>query len=162
MPRADAVFGEHRRRLASDAPLGVPAHFTVLFPFVPLDEIDDEVRGTVSTAVGSIRPFDVELTTAAWFGDDVLWLAPESDAPLREVTDAVESAFPSLRPYGGAHAETIPHLTIGDGKPRHMLATAEREVTRYLPHTEHVDAVTLLAERSDGTWHPLDVFDFGG
>lgn len=162
MPRVDAIVGAQRGRLASDAPLGVPAHFTVLFPFMPLDEIDDDVRRHLSVALEAIAPFSVELARTAWFGDAVLWLAPTSDASLRAVIEAVEGMFPSLRPYGGAYDETIPHLTIGDGKPRSVLAEAEAAVARLLPITDHADAVTLLAERSNGTWRPIDVFPLGG
>ena len=119
-------------------------------------------RWRLTVALEAIAPFEVELVRTAWFCDAVLWLAPRSDASLRAVIEAVEGVFPSLRPYGGAYDETIPHLTIGDGKPRSVLVEAEATVARLLPITDHADAVTLLAERSDGKWHPIDVFPLGG
>jgi hypothetical protein len=42
-----------------------------------------------------------------WFGEDVLWLAPEPSAPFLALTAAVHATFPHYPPFGGAFAEVI-------------------------------------------------------
>ena len=48
---------------------------------------------------------------------DVVYLAPEPDAPFRRLTAALASAFPDYPPYEGAHEEVIPHLTVARDAP---------------------------------------------
>jgi hypothetical protein len=40
VPEAEPAVRQHRERLDASAPLGVPAHITVLFPFMPPEAID--------------------------------------------------------------------------------------------------------------------------
>jgi hypothetical protein len=37
VPEAEAAVQRHRQRLDANAPLGIPAHITVLAPFMPPD-----------------------------------------------------------------------------------------------------------------------------
>jgi hypothetical protein len=48
------------------------------------------------------------LGRCGWFGEHVLWPAPEPDTPFRALTSAVWGAFPRHPPYGGAHREVLP------------------------------------------------------
>lgn len=73
----------------------------------------------------------------------------------------MERAFPALRPYGGAHAETVPHLTIGDGRPHTELREAERAIQKRLPLHGRVERLTLLAEQPDATWRTSETFLLG-
>lgn len=159
-PEADAVVGHWREGLASDARRGVPAHFTVLFPFVPVVDIDG-ARDRIAAALAPIAPFEYALTSTAWFGSDVLWLAPDDDVPFRTLIGSVERAFPALRPYGGAHAQTVPHLTIGDGRALADLQETERAIQARLPIHGRVERLTLLAEQSDATRRTSETFPLG-
>ncbi len=161
VPEAESAVGGWCARLASDAVLGVPAHITVLFPFVASDEFDHDVRARLASALGSLAAFEFALVRTAWFGDDVLWLAPDDDRRIRTVISAAERAFPTLRPYGGAYDETIPHLTVGDRKPHSELVTAENDVTANLPIRCRVETVTLLEEQGDGKWQAAEEFPLG-
>lgn len=86
----------------------------------------------------------------------MLWLAPEPAEPFRALTEAVVEAFPGFPPYGGAFAEVVPHLTVGDTGTPEDLRAAEREVSAGLPVETHVDRAHLLAgtDRPDA-WHVL-------
>lgn len=81
------------------------------------------------------------LTRVEWFGDSVVWLAPEPDAPFRALTAAVWNRFPEVFPYGGAHSDNVPHLTLGSGGPMERMRQAAEDVREQLPIHTSVDAV---------------------
>lgn len=129
VPEAERVVSPHRSRLDGAAALGVPAHVTVLFPFVPPPSITPGVVDALAAAVATVSAFGCEFRATSWFGEDVLYLPPRPDEPFRALTRAVCAAFPGYLPYGGAFADTIPHLTIGD-RERGAAASRERDGDR--------------------------------
>ncbi|MEV4545170.1 2'-5' RNA ligase family protein [Micromonospora echinaurantiaca] len=97
-----------------------------------------------------------------WFGDTVVWLSPQPDGGLRHLTAAVWRRFPEAPPYAGAHADVVPHLTIGHDAPKHVLAQAAEAVAGHLPIRATVDAVRLIAGAPEpDSWHTLREFRFG-
>jgi hypothetical protein len=76
VPEAEPVVGRHRLLLDDNAARGPPAHVTVLFPFAAPSALDEPTLARVARAVGAVPAFDHAFTETAWFGDDVLWLAP--------------------------------------------------------------------------------------
>jgi hypothetical protein len=92
VPEAERVVSRHRARLDAAAALGVPAHVTVLFPFVPPSEIAAATLESLAAALASAGAFDCEFPDTAWFGSDVLWLAPRPAAPFRALTRAVTAS----------------------------------------------------------------------
>jgi hypothetical protein len=156
VPEAESAVGTHRAWLDHAAAWGVPAHVTVLYPFLPPAEIDDGVLARLRAAIATVPAFDTVFARASWFGDDVLYLAPEPDAPFRALMTAVWEAFPDHPPYGGEIPDVVPHLTVGQGAPLPVLRTVAEEVTPYLPIPVRVATVTLIqgAEEAD-SWHTL-------
>lgn len=75
----------------------MPAHVTVLFPFLSPQRIDESALAALCRAVASVAAFDVMLPRVGWFGTDVLWLAPEPPQPFRALTAAVWREFPAIR-----------------------------------------------------------------
>jgi 2'-5' RNA ligase len=146
VPAAEAVVDEHRQRLDRAAAWGVPAHVTVLYPFLPPEWVDDSALGALSAAVATVDAFDVTFATTGWFGSDVLWLAPDPSEPLRQLTLAVWDAFPSCPPYGGAYDAIEPHLTVAERAlwQSGALTSVERAVRTRLPVTQRVDHVLLI------------------
>jgi 2'-5' RNA ligase len=155
VPAAEPAVGALRDELDPSARQGVPAHVTVLFPFVPAQSIDDTTVATLRRAVRDVPPFSFRLDTVGWFGDDVVWLGPDPVAPFAELTKRTCRAFPDHPPYEGEH-EPVPHLTVG--YRRHSspeaLRTAADQLAPRLPITAEVDRVHLLAGAShNGSWH---------
>ena len=68
---------------------------------------------------------------------------------------------PDYPPYGGQFAEVVPHLTVGGHGTAQQLGAAERDVRRHLPIREQAQAVTLMAEQTDGHWHRRSTFALG-
>jgi hypothetical protein len=162
IPEAEQVVGAHRLRLDASAPLGAPAHVTVLFPFVPADAVDDGVLRRVADVVRTVPAFGYAFRRTAWFDDRVLWLAPEDDAPFRDLTHRVWAAFPQHPPFEGAFADVVPHLTVGHERPVERLARAEAEVRPRLPVEGTATEVVLLAQdERGGRWRRRAAFPLG-
>ncbi|WP_432563160.1 2'-5' RNA ligase family protein [Kineococcus sp. SYSU DK003] len=138
VPAADPVAGPWRARFDRAAAAGVPAHVTVCFPFLPPAEVDEDALARLAAGT---EPFVVTLGRTGTFGDAVLWLDPEPAGPFRELTRAVTAAFGVL-PYGGAHGDPVPHLTVAEDPDD--LAAVRADVERRLPLTQRVEALTLL------------------
>lgn len=160
------VLERVRARETDDARLGIPAHITLLSPFVPLVELDDGVRETVRTIVDRQLAFEVELTEVRRFGPSagspagVLWLVPVPDEPFVALTRSLVAAFPGLEPYGGAHDEVVPHLTIATADARRF-DHLEAEALRHLPVAQVITHAALLLESPDGQWRTAERFGLG-
>ena len=98
VPEAERLVGRFRADLDVAAALGVPAHVTVLAPFVPPALIDDKVITELAAAVGSVGSFEVTFAQVGWFDQNVLWLAPEPAEQFRALTRAVCERFPDYPP----------------------------------------------------------------
>jgi hypothetical protein len=159
VPEAEPAVREHREQLDASARLGVPAHITVLFPFMPPGMIGAAVLTRLENLFAAVSGFRIRLDRTGWFGDDVLWLAPHDPAPFRALTKAVCEAFPAYPPYGGQFSEVVPHLTVGDRQPAADLRAAEEPVRAHLPIEARATAVTLMTQRSaGGRWAGTAVF----
>jgi 2'-5' RNA ligase superfamily len=77
VPEAESVVADYRADLDPAAGLGVPAHVTVLYPFVPPERVDDAVISALQRTVRSVAAFDVTFARLRCFDRSVLWLAPE-------------------------------------------------------------------------------------
>jgi 2'-5' RNA ligase len=150
VPEAEAAVRQHRDLLDDCAPLGVPAHITVLFPFVPPQAIDDAVGAALARLFADVDRFRFRLDHADWFGDEVLWLGPRDPAPFRALTERVCAAFPAFRPYEGRFEVIVPHLTVGNRRPLQALRAAESVVRARLPIDAAASAVTLIGQQASG------------
>ena len=163
VPEAEPLVGGLRAELDPAAALGVPAHVTVMFPFVPPGDADDKVLAVVEELVAAVPAFEARFVRVEWFNENVVWLAPEPAAPFVALAEGIRSRF-GLEPYGGAHgSEVTPHLTVGHGAPLPRLRTAAAELTAGLPLRAHVGSVRLMAG-SDvaGSWRSVAEFSLPG
>jgi hypothetical protein len=100
--------------------------------------------------VGGFVAFDAVFPRVDWFGDEVVWLAPEPAEQFRRLTSVVGAAFPDLLPNDGEFDDVVPHLTIG-GPSRGTvdeLRLAADAVARQLPLRTRVQEVAVLAGSS--------------
>ena len=117
VPEAEPVVGVTRARYDRSGRWGVPAHVTVLFPFVPPTEQTPEVYAALDAALAVIPPFPARFERTAWFGEDVVYLAPEPDADFRRLLAAVQAAFPAHPAYGGSlRPVSYTHLDVYKGQ----------------------------------------------
>jgi 2'-5' RNA ligase superfamily len=168
VPAAEPAVGQHRARLDEAARDGVPAHITVLYPFLPPAGIDAALFASLRRLFAGLGAFEFTLDKVRWFGDELVWLGPRDPAPFTALTDLVVTAFPSCPPYGGRHSEVIPHLTIGHlGGPEALRAAAE-SVRHRLPIEASAARVILMAGPRPGNpgtppgqWRTVAAFPLG-
>ena len=162
VPEAEPAVGEPRSRLDGNARLGIPAHITVLFPFMPPAYIDDAVLRRLTGIFAAVPAFEHRLVRTSWFGEDVLWLAPDDDAPFRSLTESVHQAFPDYPPFGGQYEDVVPHLTIADRGPLDQMQAAALRVEKHLPISCVARGVSLMVQRhASGAWTRADWFALG-
>jgi 2'-5' RNA ligase len=133
VPAADPVVGPWRALYDRSAPLGVPAHVTIVVPFVPEPLLTDEVRTELAALTARTGPIDVRF---GGFGEfpGVLYLEPDSDEPFRLLTRALVRRWPEYPPYGGQFGDDpVPHLTVGEVTDAAVLSAMRAELAPALP-----------------------------
>jgi 2'-5' RNA ligase len=162
VPEAEPRVGALRAALDPSAALGVPAHVTIMFPFVPPAHLDDGVVSALGEVFAAAPAFDVEFSKTGWFSDAVWWV-PEPAEPFVALSRAVSGRFGML-PYEGAHGDgVIPHLTIGHRAPIEQLRAAEAEVAAGPPVRASVRSVLLMTgSRAPASWTTLAELPLGG
>jgi 2'-5' RNA ligase len=167
---ADGTLAPWRRRFhAWSVARGIPAHLTILFPFVAAARADDGLLTSLRALYAPVRPFAYELARVESF-PGVAWLAPEPAAPFCELIAATRAEFPDHPPYGDPTLEPVPHCTVGgdegDENDDRMLAAMLAELRDglgpSLPLACRAEAATLLVEQAYGTWARGPAFPFEG
>lgn len=157
IPEAEPAVSAWRERFDTSARAGVPAHVTVVFPFLDGSRVQGHVHRALAEVLGGHHAFDVRFARCERF-PGVLYLAPEPDAPLRRLTEAVVERWPEAPPYGGVFTEVIPHLTVADGQDDTVLTEIETALHTELPFTARVSSVDLMVH--DGVkWQLQATFD---
>jgi 2'-5' RNA ligase superfamily len=118
IPEAEPAVRRFRERLDSSAGLGVPAHITVLYPFIPPAALDAAVLGQLERLFAAVPRFAFRLDRTSWFGQEVVWLAPSDPGPFRILTQCVveESVRPLLPIIGEVTAVSLITQEIPDGQ----------------------------------------------
>jgi 2'-5' RNA ligase len=142
----------HRLRTTWDrsARLGVPAHVTILFPFLPAHGLVADLRHELAAIAATQAPFDVRFERVGRF-PDVVYLVPEPVAPFVRLTNAFVARYPELPPYGGAFEDVIPHLTLAESgeAPLDEVAAAAQRV---LPFQHRIGSLEVLVEGGASPW----------
>lgn len=159
VPEAEPVVGNWRDRHDPAAATGMPAHITVLYPFLPMGQVDDRVLRNIESLASGQRPFAIEFSDFGEF-PGVLWLDPASDEG-RRLTEVVLEQWPALVPYGNPELEIVPHLTVTDGADAAVVDQARREIARQLPFSAQVESLALMTF-GDGQWSVECKFMLGG
>lgn len=132
VPEAAYAVDEWLERTCAAKPSsGVPAHVTLLFPFVPAREIDDGLVERLGLLFARFDGFAFDLRETERF-PATLYLAPEPKEPFVRLTKALMVEYPHLPPYGGAFDSIVPHVTVAEGDSE-LLNEAERDVREALP-----------------------------
>lgn len=162
VPAVEPLVGRHRLELDANAKLGIPAHVTILAPFMPSSTIGTEEQARLERVFASAEPFNFRLDRVGWFGTSVLWLGPQDPTPFSNLTSAVFAEFPDFPPFEGQFDEVVPHLTVGFDCPADVMRRAEQQITPNLPVLGQAAAVTLMGELSPkGRWGTRASFTLG-
>lgn len=160
---AEPVVADLRSRLDPAAALGVPAHITLLHPFMAPERIDAAVLARIDAVARAAPEFVFRLASIARF-PGTLYLTPEPSAPFVALTRALWREFPEHPPYGGRHAGIVPHLTVGQAADAGADAAhdaAAGMLAARLPKPDGIGARCdriLLIENASGRWRTLHAF----
>ncbi|MHB1539272.1 MAG: nucleotidyltransferase domain-containing protein [Solirubrobacteraceae bacterium] len=117
---------------------GLPAHVTVLQPFMRSRLIGDRIVHELRQTIGRVPAFDFTLSDVRRF-PNVVYLAPEPAGPFVELTRALAQRWPEFPPYGGVFEQIVPHLTVAYGR------TPPARLQQQLPLRARADEVWLMA-----------------
>jgi 2'-5' RNA ligase len=129
----------------------VPAHLTLLYPFIEPDGLDVSVRRRLAAIAADHRPFDYRLLAAARWPDTIyVTVAPVE--PFVELQTHLAEVFPDYpiygRPVGFAF---VPHVTIAEGASSDHPATLADAAWADLPRPARASALDVIAGEG-GTW----------
>lgn len=163
VPEAEPWVKDLRERYDPTAAVGVPAHITVLFPFISPDLITDNDLARATETFQRFRPFEFRFERVGRFPES-LYLAPEPDEPFISLTKAIAREFPEYPPYAGKFTEIVPHLTVAN-RSAELSAIAETELSEIMKDLGPIHAVcnvVELYENSSGHWKWAQSFPLGG
>ena len=132
VPQADSIVGRWRFEHDPVAASGVPAHVTLVVPWLPPAEITADDLAELDAELADVKAFDFELTRVDWFGRRVLWVAPEPAGPFRELTNRLAERF-GTPPWDDEFDEVIPHLTVAHASDGVELVPIAADVATRLP-----------------------------
>ena len=136
----------------SDGADGMPAHVTLIYPFVDAEHLGAAHVDGLRATLDAFAPFEVTFARFARFDarPPVLYLEPDPPQPFRDMVAAIARDFPAYPPFGGVHETVIPHLTIAQTDDGAARRAAEDDIGRHLPIRARVVEVAVMEHRADG------------
>lgn len=164
MPEAEPTVAAFRARYAATSVARrIPAHITLLIPFVPAVDLDEGAVAAARDHFAATRPIDGALVSIGSFPEHV-WLAPSPREAFAELIRKTCGRFPES-PYGREFPDPVPHLTIGQADDEvtveEIVRAAEREIAPRLPVRFRAASAWLLVEQVEGAWAREVEFPFG-
>jgi 2'-5' RNA ligase len=132
VPAVEPLVSTWRQRFDGSAAEGMPAHITVLYPFLHNSRLTNSVLANLVGLCAQAPVLDVEFRRTGRF-PAVLYLDPEPAEGLRWLTASIVEQWPEAPPYGGTFDDVIPHLTVARGVDDAVLASIEGDLVRALP-----------------------------
>jgi 2'-5' RNA ligase len=141
-----------RRRRVGNAAVGVPAHMTLLHPFIEPADLRPPIRARLRDVAAGHRPFGYrQAAMAEW--PDAIYVAVEPVEPFVRLQHDLQAAFPDWPIYGaGADFEYEPHITVADRQGMLEPGVREDPAWRALPRAARGEAIDVIATGSDGRW----------
>jgi len=156
VPEVEHLVRKYRKTLDPSEDWGVPAHVTLLYPFLSPVKIDHKVLEQLEFTIGSQSSFEIQFLRTEWFGDEVLWLSPEPALPFHELMRSLFSVFTELLPYGDANLEPTPHLTVAYRANLKVMRDAALQINSGLPINASVGSVSVMTgSQMSGSWTTL-------
>jgi len=163
VPEAENLVEDFRSRFDPSAGWGIPAHITILYPFISPQVITEENLEKIKTVFQPFAPFTANFSRVIE-EFEMIFLAPEPKTSFVELTEAMIRAFPGYLPYEGAHKEIIPHLSVAipaDPAELPKIAADFRTAAREkMPFSSQITEVTLM-ENLSGKWKIRTKFPLG-
>jgi hypothetical protein len=157
IPEAESLVSGWRLKHDASAAQGMPAHVTLLYPFMPFAKIDAGCHAKLAALFAGVRAFDLTFSQSERL-PEIVWLLPEPDLPVRDLTRKIAKAFPDYPPYGGVYDDPTPHLTVAQGDDIALETVAAGLAGRFkAPIRSRITSCSLFALRPEG-WREQRAF----
>jgi 2'-5' RNA ligase len=154
VPEAEPLVGALRAEGDASAAEGVPAHVTLLFPFVP--DPDEGVVEELRYFFAHVDSFPLTFTSVGEF-PEVVHLVPEETKDVSGLIEALVRRWPGYPPYEGMFDEVVPHLTVVDTPDAALRTRARAHVGPGLPVAARAAEASLWVHGERG-WTRLASF----
>lgn len=149
------------REYTYDFPRRLPAHISVLYPFVDVAELSAACR-TLRQLCAEVPPFNLTVEEYGSF-PGVMYMGVRKNPALESLAQQIQLAFPDCIPYGGMFADepVPPHITVGVFNSKSKQRAAKRP--SYPPQTFKVDRLHVSVGTDDHIvpWLVYDVVTLG-
>jgi hypothetical protein len=149
VPEAEAAVASWRARFDPWAQLGVPAHITLLTPFLPVELIDGAVIDRMRSIWTRRSVLPVVLSQVAQIPGAIA-LLPEDATPLEGLTAELLAEWPELRPQVRTGFARPYHITIACRDDRALLAQLSEELAPKLPLRADLGSLLVFGASEDG------------
>ena len=160
--QAPELAQAHDELYPERVPENIPLSITLLYPFAPREELDEDQLQMLRTFFASRHPLSFDIARVAqWVdGSRAVYGVPEPEQALRSTMRALWELFPEFPPYGGAD-DPPPHasLTLVGGDA--TLADVEARLEGILPAHFDVQEAVLMEEHDPDVWRVRETFRFG-
>jgi hypothetical protein len=155
VPEAEPLVGELRREGDVSASLGVPAHVTLLYPFV--DDPDPGIVEELRFFFAGVDGFPLDFSSVGEF-PEVVYLEPEQSDVVHGLIEALVRRWPGYPPYGGVFDVVVPHLTVVDTPDAALRERARSSVSAGLPVRSVATEASLWGQEAGAQWTCLARF----
>jgi hypothetical protein len=147
-------------RLLPAAGRSLPPHVTALWPFLPVEALDDAAERRLGDLLAGAPAFSFALTRVAELADAAV-LLPEPAAPFRALTSLLWDEWPECPPYGGAFDDIVPHLTVAIDPSAADRSAIEAALAPLLALEACAAEVLLVEETTSGALRERRRFTLG-
>lgn len=135
VPEVEHLVGLYRSKYDLSAADGMPAHVTINYPFLPIENDDSDIIDNLRQLFSSLQSFSFFFQNARRF-PGVLYLEPSPSQPFIDLIQAVALRFPESPPYSGIYKDIVPHLTVA--------TTDDHEALEDICHRFDTDSIGKL------------------
>ena len=159
VPEAESLVGRLREKFDPSARLGVPAHLTLLYPFIEPGRIGDSVIAALRSFASEHPAFAYCLRSTGRFRD-TLYLAPDPMQPFVDLVERLVERFPGHPPYRGQFGSIVPHLTVAHGNdlPLRLLEAELRSQPGFKTGIPARCQALVLIENTSERWRERERF----
>jgi hypothetical protein len=139
----------------------LPPHVTALWPFLPVDALDDAAERRLDSLLAGVPSFTFALTRIATLADAAV-LVPEPAAPFAALTRLLWDEWPECPPFGGAYDDVTPHVVVAVDPTPADRAAIDAALAPLLPLAARAVEVLLVEETPSGALRQRRRFRLGG
>ncbi|GAA5176070.1 2'-5' RNA ligase family protein [Pseudonocardia eucalypti] len=160
VPEADPALAAVGTRYPRLARPGLPAHLTVLYPWLPAAYVDDRARRSCAALAATAEPAEAEFREIG-VHPGMVFLRPADPGPVDRLIAGARTRWPELPPYGGKYPDSPAHvsLALGGMSPEEVDGVRDL-VGPMLPITSRLAELWLVALGPDG-WLATDRWPLG-